>query len=85
MRTDNFKIAHAPKIKNRNGFLGKRITEFQYTRSPDQCQRDCALQRLSLSQRISSQLQRVSRSLALSTTPAEIIEDIRPTKRRLSQ
>jgi hypothetical protein len=28
----------SPKIKNRNGFLGKRITEFEYTLTPKGCQ-----------------------------------------------
>jgi len=31
-----------PKIKNRNGFLGKRITEFDNTPVPKSCQRESA-------------------------------------------
>lgn len=31
-------VLSSPKIKNRNGFLGKRITEFEYTLTLSECQ-----------------------------------------------
>jgi hypothetical protein len=31
-------VLSSPKIKNRNGFPGKRITEFEYTLTPPACQ-----------------------------------------------
>jgi hypothetical protein len=32
-----------PKTKNRNGFPGKRITEFDHTPAPKSCQRESAI------------------------------------------